>query len=183
MKAGQAPSKYNFSFDEEFLKHSKNIYRHLIYRGAPKGVAEEVVQEAFIKLYEGREEFPNENALRGWLYRVAENTFINHQNLSATRLEKGSSDLEGIRDFDALPAEHGIRELELSIDDCVTVQLDSFRKINPNGTFAIQMQLDGCSTAEIASVLGKTEGTTRVYLHEAKKALRPFLEKCREFIS
>lgn len=182
MKNDEPLPQYKYSVEDEFRKHAKNIFRYLVYRGASRGVAEELVQEAFIKLHEGKGTFTDDRSLQGWLYRVAENSLINHQNLASSRLEKNGEEAnDEISGHSSSESDN--RSLELNLDDCVTQQLEIFRSRSPLGALAVQMQLDSHSTAEIAVVLGKTDGATRKFLHDTKISLRPYLEQCKEFMS
>src|SRR6266705_6171028 len=78
------------SFDEAFTLHHRAVFRtaRAIVRDA--GLAEDVTQEVFLRLYRYRDSTPGDELLRAWLLRVtlnlARNT-IRGQNRSAAREE------------------------------------------------------------------------------------------------
>lgn len=54
-----------------------SLYRYLINIGVPPQDVEEIVQEAFLRLYQHVRNFGNEDNLRGWIYQVAHNLSVN----------------------------------------------------------------------------------------------------------
>src|SRR5918998_4552038 len=64
-------------FDEAFMLHHRTVFRaaRSIVRDA--GLAEDVTQEVFLRLYDNQDVFENEEMLRPWLIRVALNTAKN----------------------------------------------------------------------------------------------------------
>jgi len=77
-------------FDEAFTLHHRAVFRtaRAVVRDA--GLAEDVTQEVFLRLYRYRDSTPGDDLLRAWLLRVtlnvARNT-IRGQNRSAAREE------------------------------------------------------------------------------------------------
>ncbi len=52
-------------------------------------VAEEIVQGAFLKLWDAGLDFPSERAAYAWIYRACHNAGIDHLRAHATRFESG----------------------------------------------------------------------------------------------
>ena len=65
------------SFDEAFMLHHRTVYRtaYSIVRDA--GLAEDVTQEVFLRLYRHMDSVPGEELLRAWLLRVSINVARN----------------------------------------------------------------------------------------------------------
>jgi RNA polymerase sigma-70 factor, ECF subfamily len=65
------------SFDEAFTLHHRAVYRAAYSLVRDTGLAEDVTQEVFLKLYQHLGSLQNEEHVRPWLLRVATNTALN----------------------------------------------------------------------------------------------------------
>ncbi len=74
--AGKAASG-GLSFDEAFTLHHRAVYRAAYALVRDAGLAEDVTQEVFLKLYQHIGSLQNEEHVRPWLLRVASNTALN----------------------------------------------------------------------------------------------------------
>jgi len=63
------------SFDATYRRHYQSLYRYIYRYFGQSAPSEDVVQEAFLKLYRQRQKRPVENE-KAWLYRVATNTAL-----------------------------------------------------------------------------------------------------------
>lgn len=64
-------------FDEAFTLHHRAVYRAAYALVRDPGLAEDVTQEVFLKLYQHLDSLQNEEHVRPWLLRVASNTALN----------------------------------------------------------------------------------------------------------
>jgi RNA polymerase sigma-70 factor (ECF subfamily) len=65
------------SFDEAFTLHHRAVYRAAYALVRDTGLAEDVTQEVFLKLYQHLGSLQNEEHVRPWLLRVTSNTALN----------------------------------------------------------------------------------------------------------
>src|SRR5215213_4884134 len=65
------------SFDEAFTLHHRAVFRAAYALVRDSGLAEDVTQEVFLKLYQHMGSIQNEEHVRPWLLRVAANTALN----------------------------------------------------------------------------------------------------------
>jgi len=65
------------SFDEAFTLHHRAVFRAAYALVRDSGLAEDVTQEVFLKLYQHMDSIQNEEHVRPWLLRVAANTALN----------------------------------------------------------------------------------------------------------
>jgi len=65
------------SFDEAFTLHHRAVFRAAYALVRDSGLAEDVTQEVFLKLYQHMGSLQNEEHVRPWLLRVASNTALN----------------------------------------------------------------------------------------------------------
>jgi len=64
-------------FEEAFTLHHRAVYRAAYALVRDTGLAEDVTQEVFLKLYQHLGSLQNEEHVRPWLLRVATNTALN----------------------------------------------------------------------------------------------------------
>lgn len=65
------------TFDEAFMLHHRAVYRAAYGVVRDSGLAEDVTQEVFLKLYSHLDTLSGEEHLRAWLLRVATNLSLN----------------------------------------------------------------------------------------------------------
>ena len=68
-----AATKETFLFDEAFTLHHRTVFRAARSVVQDAGIAEDVTQEVFLRLYENMDAINSEEMLRPWLIRVAIN--------------------------------------------------------------------------------------------------------------
>lgn len=61
-----------------FTALQQNIYNFLLFKTNDKALAEDLLQDTFIKLWENRKKLKEDESLRAWLYKVAGNLYLNH---------------------------------------------------------------------------------------------------------
>jgi RNA polymerase sigma factor (sigma-70 family) len=64
--------------------------------------------------------------------------------------------------------------------ECVAKGFDRFSTAEPERAYALGMQMDGHSIAEIADCIGRTVAATTEYLHQCRKKIKMFIQHCRE---
>jgi RNA polymerase sigma-70 factor (ECF subfamily) len=72
-RTAQAPP----SFDEAFTLHHRAVFRTARAMVRDSGLAEDVTQEVFLRLYRNLDQTPGEELLRAWLLRVTMNVARN----------------------------------------------------------------------------------------------------------
>ena len=66
------------NFDEIYGEYASLVYRIILYHSEDRNVAEEIMQEVFMKLYINRENIKTE-AIRAWLVTTAKNMTRNYK--------------------------------------------------------------------------------------------------------
>lgn len=143
-------------------KYSGLIYA-LCYRYAKNPEdAKDLLQEAFIRIFNNLEKFKGEGSFEGWIKRIAVNCAIRHYENSVKKIDSG--------DIETSP-EYGDSETILS---SIGVQ-EIMKLINqlPDGYRLIlnMYTIEGYSHKEIAESLSITESSSRSQLTRARKLL------------
>lgn len=164
---------------------SGRLRKYFYAKGASTAQAEDWLQEVFVRLLRPTAEFRGaQTQLAAWIWTIAR-----HIMIDARRQAQGRA----FEDIDSetgheLPADDrddpvtGIQSTSLS--DCVQQAYAAFSTAYPDrGNCLSLLVTDELTTAQIAQVIGRTEGATREYLSQCRKKLQPFLERCRWLLS
>ncbi len=130
--------------------------------------AEDLLQDAFIKVFDHLAQFQNKGSLEGWIRRIVVNTALkNIDRKSFTHEQYGMEIREDFSSTDpGVYAQLGEAELLKLI-----AQLPEGYKVVFN-LYAIE----GYNHAEIAELLGVQESTSRSQLVKARKMLQSMVE-------
>jgi RNA polymerase sigma-70 factor (ECF subfamily) len=75
--AEDAPATVRLSFEDAFTMHHRAVYRYACAMARDAHLAEDVVQEVFLRLYQHLEAAQRDGLLRAWLLRVTRNVLSN----------------------------------------------------------------------------------------------------------
>jgi RNA polymerase sigma-70 factor, ECF subfamily len=130
--------------------------------------AEEVAQEAFIRVFRVLAKFRGDAALGTWVYRLAVNAALSHRSRRANA--------------PAVPTEDGGTEQVVAVttearDLALRKQLERALAALPLGyrTVIVLHDVEGLEHEEVASILGCHVGTSKSQLHKARAKLREAL--------
>lgn len=149
----------------EELERLISLYRRTIYRVALNYVknpqdAEDISQDAFVKLYTCRECFGTDENIKAWLIRVT-------INLSKNLLKRN-----GRRGWSELPA-------DIPCEDSTDIALyDCIRRLKPEYSGVIYLfYYEGYSVKEIAAICRITSAAVRTRLCRGREMLREMLKE------
>jgi RNA polymerase sigma-70 factor (ECF subfamily) len=131
--------------------------------------AEEVAQEAFIRVFRGLPKFRGEAALGTWIYRLAVNAALSHRSRRANAPKADSDEGAAAERALAVPPE--------SPDTALRKQLERGLALLPVGyrTVIVLHDVEGLEHEEVAAILGCHVGTSKSQLHKARARLREVL--------
>lgn len=132
------------NFEQAFAAHHQLVFRYAMSLGGNEALAEDVVQEVFIRLHQNMEEAQRNGVLRGWLLRVAANVtrnLLRGQFRARTRDEAyaaqtGSSgaspEIELLRRAEIERARHALAAVTEPLRGCLVLRNEglSYREIS-----------------------------------------------------
>ena len=145
------------------------LYR-MTYRALnDDGLAEEAVQETFLRAWRAADRYdPERSSLRTWMFAIARNVTIDLARARSSRPQRAETEVEhagGAEDT----AEKSLRSWEIE---------EALRHIGPHHRHAIvETYLRDRPCAEVAAEAGVPVGTMRSRLYYGLKALRLVLEE------
>ncbi len=151
-------------FDEAFTLHNRTVFRAAWAIVRDAGIAEDITQETFLKLYHNLDSINCEEMLKPWLIRVALNLAKNavRGNSRANVREKNYVQLQG--DKDDFTAEKAYEKREEAKE--VRLALD---KVKEPLKSCLLLKHQGFSYKEIAESLSLTESSIGTYIARGKK--------------
>lgn len=165
------------SFAQLYDEHIKPIYRFIYFKVNSKEEAEDLASETFLKAWNYLSKLDNSNKIhnfKAFLYQIANNLVIDFYrkrsllpvSLNDEYWEDANIPDEQLSGIEKIKREDDVAELK-----------KAFKKIPENYSSAvIWYYLEELEIAEIAQILGKSEGAARVTIHRALKALKKALE-------
>jgi RNA polymerase sigma-70 factor (ECF subfamily) len=153
------------SFDQIVSGHQTQLLRTAYRMAGNWADAEDVAQEVFVRLHRHGLRFPNEGALRGWLYRVTVNLCLDRARAAQPWEELAE-----------VPSRADSAEALAIRDEQKRRLMAALSRLAPKERAAVVLrEIEGLSTQEVASILGSTEGTVRSQVAKAIGRLRALL--------
>ena len=161
-------------FDALYRKYVAQVYSFAYHELGDHHEAEDVTERTFLlalgALPRFREEAPNEagpeaSTFRVWLLRIARNTIANERR---TLRRRPATTLDAIGEIAAPddPERAVLARADASAAWAAVARLPGDRR-----RAVVLRFVEGMSTAEIAGVLGRSEGAVRVLLHRALRTV------------
>lgn len=162
-------------FETAKRQFQHRLYSYAWYSLRIKADAEDIVQEAFLKLWENWQSV-DPPQIGAWLMRVTQNLLVDHVRKHRTRLRVTDADvdLELIAQEDGQQDEQEAqhqRVLKRIVEDCIAKLDDPYR------TTVILREIQGLSYQEIADVLRISVDHVRTDLFRGKRKLREIVRQ------
>lgn len=151
-----------------YAKYSKQMYVVCLRYAREQQEAEDILQEAFIKVFDHIKNFRGESKLGYWIKRIVINTALNAQ--------RSKLYLYPMVDVDELKEKQGG---DLSVSDFTMEELLKMINELPSGCKVIfnLYAIEGYKHHEIAKMLDLTEGTSKSQYARAKYLLKEKMEQ------
>jgi RNA polymerase sigma-70 factor (ECF subfamily) len=151
---------------EAYAAHAKELYGFAMRSLDDSGLAEEAVQETFLRAWRAGDRFdPQIGSLRTWLFAILRNVVIDLSRARAARPALSSSEAE--------PSVEPIDQALLAwqVEEAMRRIGEEHRQI------LVETHYRGRPYAEVAAELGIPEGTVKSRVYYGLRALRVVLEE------
>ncbi len=156
------------AFADLYERHRTAVFTFLVRLTGNYHLAEDLLQEAFIRVYRGRHNYQPSGRFRTWLFTITGRLVVDHYRRQRLVWEQEPEAIEA-----ADRAEHRVETHEL-----LERVERALKKLSPAQRETIVLsRFAGMGADEIASVTGSTAGAVRVALHRALRLLRILLEQ------
>lgn len=154
------------AFERLYRTHSGKVMGLCLRMTRRRDVAEDCVQQTFIRAWKSLPAFEGRSSFGTWLHRIAVNEVLSHGRNHGTRSESNEDAIEnaiaepgdGAKEFDA----GEVMDLERALSSL------------PEGSrhVVVLQAVYGYSHEECADMLGVAVGTCKAQLHRGRKLLR-----------
>jgi RNA polymerase sigma-70 factor (ECF subfamily) len=145
------------NFEETVRTHAADLYRYADWLTRDPAQAEDVVQEALLRAWRAFPRLREHAAAKAWLFTIVRNEFLR----AAGSAPPAAESLDGLDVADERPELFGVE-----MRDALAALPSSYAE-----PLALQV-LGGFSCAEIAGMIGTSEGATMTRLTRARQALK-----------
>ena len=154
--------------EDLYYKYKDDVYRYALSLSKDSYLAEELVQETFLRALKGILAFKGQSSLKTWLFSICRNSYFEMmRNKKDFYNLDDFYDLEGGENIEAKALE---RDLLALIEDYLVDKGDKKEKI-------YYMRLGGYSYYEIGEELKISESSARVSFFRLKKVIKGRLEE------
>ena len=154
------------AFERLYRLHSGKVMGLCLRMTRRHDVAEDCVQQTFIRAWRSLAAFEGRSAFGTWLHRIAVNEVLTHQRNHGTRAE---SDEEAVADATAEPLES---QRAYDAGEVMDVER-ALATLPPGSRHVVVLQtVYGYSHEEVADMLGIAVGTCKAQLHRGRRLLR-----------
>ena len=156
------------AFEELYRANLGRVYALCLRMTGDPSVAEDLVQEAFIRAWQKLATFRGSSAFSTWLHRVTVNVALGDRRRISRR--EGRVSMVGEEAINESPARATTPSDFLDLDRAIAALPDGARKV-----FVLH-DVEGFRHAEISDLMGIAVGTSKAQLHRARKLLRKALQ-------
>ena len=154
------------AFEELYRANVGRVYALCLRMSGDRHLAEELVQESFVRAWQKLPSFRGASAFSTWLHRVTVNVVLG-QRRSASSRARGSAAPEATEPEPAVSAVNPGEAIDL--ERAIAALPDRAREV-----FVLH-DVEGFRHEEIARLTGIAVGTSKAQLHRARRILRKAL--------
>ena len=158
------------AFERLYRLYSGRVFGLCLRMTRQREIAEDCVQQTFVKSWRNLAAFEGRSAFGTWLHRIAVNEVLTHARNHGTRSEGVSLPLRD-EDEDALDTAADAND---AADGADVMDVEKALATLPAGSrhVVVLQAVYGYSHEEVAEMLGIAVGTCKAQLHRGRKLLR-----------
>jgi RNA polymerase sigma-70 factor (ECF subfamily) len=173
------------AFDALFARYRSALHRHLARTLRDEGLADDLAQEAFLRVWLHADQWREQGSVRAWLFQIATNLALNHLRAARRRPQQPLDPTDDRRaDEEEHPLPSWLIDTASLGPEALIEQAEqraSLRRLIdelPEEKREVMRLVHEAELAprEVAEALGLPEGTVRSRLHYARKQLARELE-------
>lgn len=159
-----------------FERHRQSLYAFLYRLLHDEMLAEDILVDSFLRLYDCRRSYRAEYKVTTWLFTIAHNLAIDRRK---QQIRREVIHREMRETLSGIVADTVQQELEKS--ERATLIHDAIRNLPDDQRVVIVLRTyHDLSYREIANIIGASEDTVRVRAHRARQALKDILNEQQE---
>jgi len=159
------------AFEMLYRSHRDRIYA-LCWRlcGGDAALAEDLLQEAFVRAWTKLHLFRGDSAFGTWLHRLAANVVLSDRRIRLRRV-RVETQMDEVVERTMQGASDVTAGLADDLERAIAALPERAR------TVLVLYDIEGYPHAEIAEITGMAEGSSKAQLHRARRLVREALER------
>lgn len=158
---------------DAWTAHHEEVYAYLVRTTRDPAAAEDLLQEAYVRLLRETRAGRAPDNTRAWLYRVAANLAVSRGRRLGTAIRW----LAGSGRRAAQPATDDPPEAALLAREGSSELVGALASVKPDARAALLLAAEGFTGAEIAAAIGRSEAATRTLMCRARLQVRSGLAR------
>jgi RNA polymerase sigma-70 factor (ECF subfamily) len=161
------------SFDAVFAAYRRRLYGYLVRMTRRRDVAEDLLQETFLRLAQHAKRLAENTRLGAWLFTVAHRLFVSWTRAQGARAMLAAEVPRELADDEPSPPSYGRSPLEAIAASQAQAALErAFAGLAPPyREVALLVGVEGMQPAEVAQILGQKPEAVRQRLARARAQL------------
>jgi len=161
------------AFRDLYRQHAGRVYALCLRLTGDASDADERTQDVFVRLWDKLRSFRGESAFSSWLHRLAVNVVLNERRTTGRRERRvtPAEDPDNVVGAQHAAPLHDPVALSIDLERAIAELPDGAREV------FVLFDIEGYGHAEIASLVGIAEGTSKAQLFRARRLLREKLER------
>jgi len=162
-------SGHEDAFPELYHRYSSDIYNYILRLVSKPNVAEDLLQEVFVAVWQGLDAFKQESSVKTWLFRISHN-----KTMSWMRTFYRNQEVDQDATIDAVD---GLApDMQTLLSWRAEMVQEALNDLSANHRSVIELfYYHGLSYAEISEVIGCPIGTVKSRMSHAMKYLNGIL--------
>lgn len=154
-----------------YNKYKKPLYNYLYKIVRAEMLAEDIMQNVFLKLYDNISRIRHSELVELWIFRTARNEAYTHFRRTKNKIEEDITNYESV-----LPSSNLVNDFEQQeLIDLIEVEL---KQMEPAQSEVYYLkEYSGLSYKEIAEIMGITEDLVRSRIFKVRQKLRTAIIK------
>jgi RNA polymerase sigma-70 factor (ECF subfamily) len=165
------------AFDELYRLGAPRVRAFLVRICADVALADDLTQEAFLRVHRARATFVAHAAAIPWMLTIARNTFRDHARRERVRRTHQASAAEEHDDGQSAASSHSGDRAVIARQMLELAQQALLRLPVRQREAFVLLRFEGLSLDEAAQVLGTTEAAVKIMVHRACVAIRTTLDR------
>jgi RNA polymerase sigma-70 factor, ECF subfamily len=161
------------AFRDLYRQHAGRVYALCLRLTGDARDADERTQDVFVRLWDKLRSFRGESAFSSWLHRLAVNVVLNERRTTGRRERRvmPADDPDNVAGAQHAAALQDRGAFGIDLERAIAELPDGAREV------FVLFDIEGYGHAEIASLTGIAEGTSKAQLFRARRLLREKLER------
>ncbi|MFA6084219.1 RNA polymerase sigma factor [Mucilaginibacter sp.] len=165
------------AFTALYDKYSTQLYRNILRLVKDDDIAQELLQDLFLKIWESRQNIKLEGSFKSFLYKVAENLVYTHFRKIAKDNRLIAKLIISYDDF-----ETNVEETIISRENHALLR-KAIENLSPQRKqIYVLCKLEGKSYEEVSNELGISTSTVRNQIVKANKSIKQFFTLNQEMV-